>query len=307
MKKYYFVLIATLFSGNCMSAQIVDDLIDDPGDIAFTAYHDNADGFSFVFLDNCPDGTSIRFVDEEWNGSAFASATTEGEVLWTNNTGSTIVQGTVIHIENANDNLPGISASSGVAIEDDGGFSLDLSDDGIIAITGTRSSPGVFLAFFGDTTDSSLSGTSLVNGFTANQHASYGAGYYSGVTNCDGLSIAECSERINNHTNWTVATTFTYPGAVMSSLEVSGVLKNQKHQKNITTRCYPNPTKNKVEIVSDLEIGTMSLYNSLGRRLLFIVGNKKKVKLDLQGYEKGIYILELDFKQEKEIIKIIKE
>ena len=52
-----------------------------------------------------------------------------------------------VHIENANDNAPGITASQGIAIEDDGGFSLDLTDDGILAITGTRSSPENFLNY----------------------------------------------------------------------------------------------------------------------------------------------------------------
>ena len=89
-----------------LGAQAVQDgAIDDPGDIAFVAYHDDDDGFSFVLMDDAPNGTSIRFIDEEWTGAAFASAEGggEGDVLWTNNTGSTIAKGTVVDIVDADD------------------------------------------------------------------------------------------------------------------------------------------------------------------------------------------------------------
>ena len=74
-----------LATSTVTKAQILDSIIDDPGDIAFVAYHDNPDGFSFVLLDDCPDGTEIKFIDEEWNGSNFSTNAYEGEVTWLNN------------------------------------------------------------------------------------------------------------------------------------------------------------------------------------------------------------------------------
>lgn len=306
MKKNYIILSLTFFMTNFVQSQIVDNSIDDPGDIVITAYHNNSDGFSFVFLDNCPIGASIRFVDEEWNGSAFASLANEGEVLWTNTSGGIIVQGTVVHIENADDELS-ISASIGTAVEDDGGFGIASTNDGIIAITGTRSNPGVFLAFFGDTTDSVLSGTSLVNGSTANQQASYGTGYYSGASNCDGLTITECAERLNSVANWTVEGTFTYPGATMSSLEVSGVLSANKFVVEGNLKYFPNPVRGKINIVSDSKFNKVNLLNSLG--VVLKTKNKcvQETQLDLSDLNNGIYYIEVLFSNKRTIQKIVKE
>lgn len=306
MKKNHQFLFLTFFIGSVLSAQIVDNTIDDPGDIVITAYHNNPDGFSFVFLDNCPDGTTIRFIDEEWGGSSFVSTSTEGEVLWENNTGGTIAQGTVVHVENANDNLPGIMASVGVATEDDGGFSLDSSDDGIIAVTGTRASPGVFLAFFGDTTDSTLSGTSLVNGATANQQASYGTGYYSGVANCDGLTITQCSARLNNFSNWTVAETFTYTGDTMSSLIVGGVLSDKGIDSDLEVLCYPNPVNGILNIHSKQKIEKLILKDSTGKIKSLVENTISQNKINMSGFSPGIYFVELELNNRKITQKVVK-
>lgn len=305
MKKNYFVFIIALVYGNFLDAQIVDNLIDDPGDIAFVGYHNSIDGFSFVFLDNCPIGATIRFVDEEWNGSAFESESNEGEVLWTNTSGGVIAQGTVIHIQNADDAIS-ISASVGTAIEDDNGFGISSTNDGIIAITGTRTSPGVFLAFFGDTTDSSLTGTSLINGSTANQQASYGTGYYSGATSCDGLTITQCAERINNVSNWTIAPTFTYPGDVMSNLEVSGVLSDNTRKNDSEFFCYPNSKGDRITIVSDIKIQVVRVYDSLGMELLCLKKTHEKIEIDFRNFAKGVYVIACETRSSKGTKLIVK-
>jgi hypothetical protein len=306
MKKPLQVLVACFLIATS-KAQIIDSTIDDPGDIAFVAYHSNPDGFSFVFLDHCPDGTSIRFVDEEWDGASFVSANTEGEVLWTNDTGQTLSQGTVIHIENANDNAPGIAASQGNAVEDNGGFSLDLTDDGILAITGTRSIPGNFLSFFGDSTDSSLFGTSLSNGTTANQDASYGAGYYSGVSNCTGITIEDCGRRLNSKSNWTLADSFNYPALAINSLDVQGVLSVHVSEQKHLVKISPNPIKEDLIIFSKEAPKKGRIYTLLGQKLLEIPLRSNTSRIAVRFLPEGIYFLEVEFQDFRTMRKFIKK
>jgi len=193
-----------------------DGVIDDPGDIVFVGYHDNDDGFSFLLLDDCPAGTSIRFTDEGWNGSAFNTTTSEGEVLWTNNTGAVIDKGTVISITDADDNTAGITATTGTASEIESGFTCGTGNDQIYAITGTRAAPGTFLAFVGDHVNDgsspiTLSGTGLVLGTTAVGFED-NEGYYTGPTDFNG-SLTAALQEINDVTNWTLGS-FSFPSAI---------------------------------------------------------------------------------------------
>lgn len=303
MKKLWQMVVACFLIATS-KAQIIDSTIDDPGDIAFVAYHNNPDGFSFVFLDHCPNGTSIRFVDEEWNGERFVSAQTEGEVLWTNDTGQTLSSGTVIHIENANDNAPGITASQGIAIEDDGGFSLDLTDDGILAITGTRSSPENFLAFFGDTTDSSLLGTFLSNGQTANQDASYGAGYYSGVSHCTGITIGDCASRLNSKNNWTIADTFDYPAFVINALGLEGVLAiTPLSDKRGLVKISPNPVTDALTISYEEIPRRIRIHTLTGKQVL---EDSSASSVSVRFLSNGMYFLDVEFRDFRVVEKFIK-
>jgi hypothetical protein len=301
--KVGFLLATTSIS----QAQIIDSTIDDPGDIAFVAYYEDVDGFSFVFLDDCTTGTQIRFTDEEWTGSAFASTTTEGEVLWENTTISTIASGTVVHIENARDNLPGISASIGTAAEVDGGFSFNLTADEIIAITGTRSSPGVFLTLIGDTDSvgNTLSGTGLVNGSTAIHHATVTEGYYSGPTNCTGLTIQECAQQINNISNWTFES-FDYTDDVIGNINTDSTISTKLIQK--TNLSYsPNPVTNDLYLQTEITIQQVKIYNTLGQKVQEQNPNSKNTILELTKLKKGTYYLKVIFEKGVETISIQKK
>ena len=310
MKKIFIFLTIAFLFGIPTQAQIVDNTIDDPGDIVIVAYQNGPDGFSFVFLDNCPNGTSIRFIDEEWNGTAFASEANEGDVLWVNSTGSTIAQGMVVHIENA-DNDATISASIGTATEDDGGFNLSDSGDGLIAITGTRAIPGNFLAFFGDSSTASnthtLDGTSLVNQSTANFHTSYGVGYYSGSTDCSGITIEACAARLNTKENWTIdPETFVYPGDVITSVNTSGVLNVSNLNNSTAIQVYPNPFTDILKIVSEKNIQNISVINMFGRVVLEKKGSFQAEELQMQQLKPGIYLLKVTIGTEAKIYKIQK-
>jgi len=304
MKKSICILLVFIVSTSMIS-QVLNDSITDPGDISFTAYHNSDDGFSFVFLDHCPTGTMIRFIDEEWDGLNFKTENNEGDVLWTNDTGSTIDQGTVIHIQNADDGDI-ISASLGTAIEDNNGFNLANTGDGIMAITGTRSDPGVFLSFFGNIAGSTLEGTALVNGITANQHSSYGTGYYSGETNCTGLTIAACAERLNTHANWTIVSDFSYPSATMTSLDISGLLWLKKTTK-LKLRYFPNPISKSLNISAEKAILNVSIYNIIGQQVFSKPFNEHSITIDLNTLSSGGYYVKCTSEQSSYVFKISKQ
>jgi len=307
MKRLFSTGFSVLFLSVFCSAQIVDSTIDDPGDIVITAFHDNDDGFSFVFLDNCPNGTFIRFIDEEWTGSGFASSSTEGEVLWENNTGSTILQGTVVHIERASDIGTGILASVGLATEDDGGFSLSLTGDEIVAVTGTRAAPGVFLAFFGDdyVGGSTLTGTGLVNGVTALRDATVTEGRYTGVANCTGLSIIDCAAKLNNKANWTFGA-FTYPSDAISALDIGGVL-SLNSSRLADFKYYPNPAKDKLHVSAAHKINKIVVYSLIGKRKMRVAVERTTFEMDISKLPTGSYYMKVFVGEKVQVVSFVKE
>ncbi|OEK00317.1 hypothetical protein BFP97_01770 [Roseivirga sp. 4D4] len=211
------LVIFCLFGLIPLKAQNNNGSIDAVGDIAFVAFHDNDDGFAFVLLDDCTAGQVIRFIDEGWTGSAFASVSSEGEVTWTNSTGSTISKGTVITITDADDNGAGISANQGTAVEAESGFSTGVTAEQIYAVTGTRASPGTFLSAIGNlaldgATVVTLSGTGLTDGTNA-LNLGDGEARYTGSTSFSGTLSAVASD-VNTLGSWSIAS-FTFPSDVV--------------------------------------------------------------------------------------------
>lgn len=229
MRRFFdvFLWLGLTFSCSfftCMGQQ--DSVIDDVGDIAFVGWSNSTqDGFAFVLLDACPDSSQIKFVDEEWVGSQFYSASGEGEVTWTNTSGNLLPKGTVVIVESANNNP---TASVGDAVETDAGFDIASSQDQIFAIAGTRSSPK-FLAMIGHTSLPSngtgavqtLSGTGLVVDSTAVHQTS--EAIYVGSTTCNG-SMSTCLATINDPNNWSkITTSNAFPSSVATSFSGSAL------------------------------------------------------------------------------------
>ena len=211
------LFIFTLLFTTPIFSQDQNGSIDAEGDIAFVAYHadnggaDQEDGFSFILLDDAPDGTAIRFIDEEWNGTSFIDPMNEGEVLWQNLTGSTISAGTVITITDADGS--GTAANIGTATEDENGFNLGSTED-FFAIIGTRASPTTFLTAHDGNDGITLitSGTSLTSGQVL---TTTGQGRYTGSTVCNS-SIGDCLTQIyDTASNWTFGE-YTHSGTVVS-------------------------------------------------------------------------------------------
>ncbi|WP_299184368.1 Ig-like domain-containing protein [uncultured Aquimarina sp.] len=206
-------------------SQNQNNLIDAPGDIAFVAFHtdnggaDQEDGFSFILLDDAIDGTTITFIDEEWDGTQFSTPTNEGDLIWTNNTGSTIDAGTVINITDADGNTE--MASIGIVDEINAGFDLAAAED-IVAVTGTRTTPGVFLsAIDGDngfpfvTTNTGLSSAQIL--LISDQ------GIYTGPTTCNS-TIGDCLIQIyDSVNNWSFGN-YTHPDDVIGNFTGSAFL-----------------------------------------------------------------------------------
>jgi hypothetical protein len=221
MKPLSILIVVLLLFINQVTYGQQDSTIDDVGDIAFIAWSASSqDGFAFVFLDDCPSGTTIKFVDEEWTGSSFYSANGEGENTWTNSTGSFVSKGTVVIIQNA-DNNP--STNIGTVSESNAGFDIAASSpDQIFAFVGSRSSP-TFLAMIGHSSlpnngsgsVQTLSGTGLTNGTNAIHLAD--EGLYTSSNTCNG-SQNDCLKMLSNDSNWSdISTSLKYPNDVISS------------------------------------------------------------------------------------------
>lgn len=217
-------LFLLFFTINIIHSQNDNGTIDVAGDIAIIAFNKivgppSKSDYAFLLLDDCTTGTSIVFDDDEWLGSAFASATGEGANTWVNNTGSTIPAGTVIQVSSGN-NLPTVNIGS--VTESDAGFNLAAGDQ-LYAYFGTRAAPTTFLAFYGELAPTSgetavLTGTGLVAGSTAIESSNLG--YYSGSTVCNG-SLTDCLNTISNSpTGWTSGS-FSFPTGIATSFSGS--------------------------------------------------------------------------------------
>jgi hypothetical protein len=112
------------------------------GDIAFVGYNTDGgtDAFAFVLLKDINAGTSVRFTDKEWTGTAFNTG--ESDLLWT--ASSNLSAGTIVTIQ-PDSGTP--LASSGALTGSGGG--LSKSGEQLFAFTGTVAAPGTFLAAIG--------------------------------------------------------------------------------------------------------------------------------------------------------------
>ncbi len=62
---------------------------------------------------------------------------------------------------------------------------------------------------------------------------------------------------------------------------------------NINFNIYPNPVQNKIVISSDYELKTISIYNSVGEKILEQSPNKKEVTINTTHLSNGIYFIDI--------------
>ncbi|MGK0235992.1 MAG: hypothetical protein ACI9EK_002535, partial [Psychroserpens sp.] len=70
-------------------------------------------------------------------------------------------------------------------------------------------------------------------------------------------------------------------------------------------KVYPNPTANKLYLNSRKAIKKISLFNIVGEKILSFNSDQKEI--NISNFSKGIYILRIQFKDHKSLVrKIIK-
>ncbi|MCY7274215.1 MAG: hypothetical protein LH702_10845, partial [Phormidesmis sp. CAN_BIN44] len=180
------------------------------GSIAIVGFNaDGNDNLAFVSLTDNPDGETIYFEDNEWNGTGFVD-TNESAFSWTSTT--SIAAGTIVRIDNIGTGT--ISTNIGTVTTPVTGRGtnrgLAASDEVLYAYQGTPGAPTTFITAvanggFNTTTNGLLTGTGLTAGTTAldlstvDDDADIGAynGARSGQTSFSGYLAL-----INNAANW---------------------------------------------------------------------------------------------------------
>lgn len=174
------------------------------GDIAFSAFNADEDGWAIVALTDLAAGSTIYFSDSNWNGSGFGSA--EGMHTW--NTGASIIAaGTVIRFSDIDQAARSVSIGS---LSTSGNAGLSSSGDTLFAYVGSSvSAPQTFLAAV-SSESASAAATALANaGLSAGINAlvlpaSTDYAYYSGPRSGQ-ASMSGYRSALNNAANWSTA------------------------------------------------------------------------------------------------------
>lgn len=182
-----------------------------PGDLAFTAFNADEDGFALVALRSVAPFTTIHFSDNEWSGGAPGTGafnTGENTFAWV--TGSeTLAPGTVVRFRAIDQATRSASAGAfGLIVSGTPGFSA--TGDTIFAYTADASgAPAGFIAALSSENfaGSDLAGTGLVVGTSANAiSASTDFGEYAGIRS--GLAtFGAYAALVNDAANWNALTT----------------------------------------------------------------------------------------------------
>jgi hypothetical protein len=184
------------------------------GDLVFTAFNADEDGWAMVTFVDIAAGTTVYFGDNEWNGSAFNTG--ESYHRWTSGN-STIAAGTVIRFSKTDSTS--LSASLGTLarepVSGSTNFGTANSDEVIYAYLGSSATaPTTFLSAITNgnfAAHGSIAGTGLTEGANAirlNQNApgtTPDFGQYNGPRSGE-ASFAAYKALVGNVANWTVDT-----------------------------------------------------------------------------------------------------
>jgi hypothetical protein len=190
------------------------------GDLAFTSFNADEDGFSMVALASIAANTTVYFTDNEWGGSAFNAG--EGYNKWVS--GSTaIAAGSVIRFASVDTTSAIVTVGSATAgaftreaVSGNTNWGLSASNETLYAYLGTgATAPTAFLAAVTNgsfAVDGPLTSTGLTEGVNAirlNANATNATpdyGVYTGVRS--GLSsFSAYLPLLANPSNWQIDTT----------------------------------------------------------------------------------------------------
>jgi hypothetical protein len=184
------------------------------GDLVFTAFNADEDGWAMVAFADIAAGTTVYFGDNEWNGSAFNTG--ESYHRWVSGS-STIAAGTVIRFTKTD--TTGLGASLGTLsrepVSGSSNYGTANSGDVIYAYLGSSATaPTTFLSAITNgsfTADGSIAGTGLTEGLNAirlNTNAPGATpdfGQYNGPRSGQ-ADFAAYKALVGNVANWTVDT-----------------------------------------------------------------------------------------------------
>lgn len=187
------------------------------GDIAFTSFNADEDGFSLVPFVNIDVNTTIFFTDNEWNGAAIGAGgafnTGESYLQW--NTGTSVISaGTLVRF--SDEDKTSLAASFGtfsrVVVAGSSNYGLANSTETLYAYLGvSATAPSAFLTAITNgnfASDGSITNTGLIQGASAmdlngSQTTSPDYGEYNGIR--AGLaSIEAYKPLIADVNNWLV-------------------------------------------------------------------------------------------------------
>ena len=177
------------------------------GEVMFVGFNaDGNDGFAFVTLVDLPNGTNIRFNDNEWNGSPIGGGGAfnggEGSMTWNNNTGGILPAGTQVIINNSS-----TTPAATVGTISAGTIALGNTNEVLYMFLGTdASTPTVFLSAISNNNFTVANGQLTNTGLTAGVNAIAIVGdedvmVYLNNTNCN-TTVAACAAAIANIANW---------------------------------------------------------------------------------------------------------
>ncbi|MFN0160466.1 MAG: FxDxF family PEP-CTERM protein [Burkholderiales bacterium] len=170
------------------------------GDIAFTSFNADEDGFAIVAFTNIAANTTIYFRDDSWNGAAFGA--TEGVYTWNSGT-SVINAGTVVRFSAVD--AAGRSASFGSIAWSGANVGLSATSETIYAFTGVdANTPASFLTAVSTEGAATVTVAGLANGVNAVVlTASTDYAEYTGTRSGE-LSFGAYRPMVNNPGNWNI-------------------------------------------------------------------------------------------------------
>lgn len=169
------------------------------GDIAFTSFNADEDGFAIVAFKDIAPNTTIFFRDDEWNGTSFNT----GEGLHTWSTGvSAILAGTVVRFSAVDQ---ASRAASIGTLSSTGDTGLNATSETIYAYLGTNvNTPTTFLAGVSTEGATNLTPAGLTGGTTAVILTnSTDFAQYTG-TRAGQATFAAYATFVNNPANWNI-------------------------------------------------------------------------------------------------------
>ncbi|WP_199328239.1 choice-of-anchor I family protein [Cylindrospermum sp. FACHB-282] len=209
------------------------------GDIAFTSFNADEDGWSIVTFVDIDPNTIIYFSDNE--ATSLTSFNTGESYLQWNSGANTIAAGTVIRFS-AIDSSTNLAASIGtlsrVTVSGSSNYGLSASNETVYAYLGTNAtSPTVFLAGVSSEGADNLTSAGLTDGDNAivlNNSADYGE--YNDTRSGE-TSFANYKTLVNNASNWTVDTTNDYSGTVpdTTNFAIAGVTPTPTVNLSVST------------------------------------------------------------------------